>query len=47
MRGLKEQWDEFSLGVKIISVLIVCCVGLSIVGGIIGAFSTDVNWHGG
>ena len=43
MRGLKEQWDEFSLGVKIISVLIVCCVGLSVVGGIIGALSPDAN----
>ncbi len=43
MRGLKEQWAEFSLGVKIISVLIVCCVGLFIVGGIIGALSPDAN----
>lgn len=43
MKGLKEQWDEFSLGVKIISVIIVCCIGLTIVGGIIGALSPDAN----
>lgn len=43
MRGIKEQWDEFSLGLKIFSIILICCVGLSIVGGIIGALTPDAN----
>lgn len=43
MRGFKEQWDEFSLGLKIFSVILICCVGLAVVGGIIGLLTPDAN----
>lgn len=43
MRGIIEQWNEFSTGLKIISLIMVCCIGLVLVGGIIGALFPDLN----
>ncbi|MDO5859763.1 hypothetical protein [Methanobrevibacter sp.] len=43
MKGIIEQWNEFSTGLKVISLIMVCCIGLAIIGGIIGALMPDAN----
>lgn len=43
MKGIIEQWNEFSTGLKVISLIMVCCIGLVIVAGIIGVFIPDLN----
>jgi len=38
-----DDWKEWSTAKKAISIIVVCCIGLIIVGLLIGGFSSDKN----
>lgn len=38
-----DDWKEWSTAKKAISIIVVCCIGLIIIGLIVGSFSSDKN----
>ena len=38
-----DDWKEWSTAKKAISIIVVCCIGLIIIGLVIGGFSSDKN----
>lgn len=38
-----DDWKEWSTAKKAISIIVVCCIGLIIIGLIVGGFSSDKN----
>jgi hypothetical protein len=38
-----DEWKEWSTTKKVLSIVVVCCIGLIIVGAIMGTFSPDKN----
>lgn len=41
-----EDWKDWSAGKKVISIILVCCIGLIIIGAIGGFLFPDLNTHG-